>query len=81
MKARLMPIAALALAATVSACASAPSLPRLAAAQSPGAQPLLGLSHAPQACGSDDGGFGAPVRHFGNATPFSENPFDPCWLR
>jgi hypothetical protein len=28
---------------------------------------------------SDDGGFGADVRHFGNTTPWSENPFfHPC---
>lgn len=29
---------------------------------------------------SDNGGFGGNVRHFGNATPWSENPFsNPCW--
>jgi hypothetical protein len=29
---------------------------------------------------SDEGGFGADVRHLGNTTPWSENPFlNPCW--
>jgi len=34
----------------------------------------------PVRCGIDNGGFGAPVRHFGNETPWSEDPFrNPCW--
>ena len=71
---------ALAVVAAVAACADATSLPRIAAAQAPGARPSLGLVHTLD-CGGDDGGFGAPVRHFGNPTPFSENPFNACWPR
>jgi hypothetical protein len=34
----------------------------------------------PENCPSDDSGFGANVRHFGDTTPWSENPYlNPCW--
>jgi hypothetical protein len=73
----LFKITVVALAAALSACAESAS-PRLAAA-TPGPHPHVGAVHTLQDCGNDDGGFGAPVRHFGNPTPFSENPFNWCW--
>ena len=70
--------AAFTLAAAVGACSTANSSPRFGAAQ-PVAPPRFGAVHTLQDCGNDDGGFGAPVRHFGNPTPFSESPFNWCW--
>src|SRR5258708_31800603 len=71
--------AALALAALISACANSTSLPRVAAAQSPGDHSRFGAVHTLQDCGNDDRGFGAPGRHFCNPTPFSHIPFNWCW--
>jgi len=80
MKGRFFSIAAaIALAASISACGTSTPLPRVASAQVPGSQPHLGAVHTSQDCGDDNGGFGAPVRHFGNPTPFSDNPFNVCW--
>jgi hypothetical protein len=40
----------------------------------------VGLVETPEDCPYDDAGFGAAVRHFGETTPGSENPYlNPCW--
>ncbi len=62
----------------LSACAASPPT-RVAAAQQPASLPRAGVVHTGPDCGDDDGGFGAPVRHRGDATPFSENAFSFCW--
>jgi len=82
MKVRRSRVAAtIALAASLSACETSPSLQRVAALQSP-AYPLhSGTVRTARDCGDDNGGFGAPVRHLGDPTPFSENPFSACWPR
>jgi predicted small lipoprotein YifL len=80
MKARVLSVAgAMALAASLSACGTSTPLLRVASAQVPGSQPHLAVVQTSQDCGDDNGGFGAPLRHFGNPTPFSENPFNACW--
>jgi hypothetical protein len=70
-----------ALAASLSGCAVSSSPQRIALNQPAGSQPHVGVVQTVQDCGGDDGGFGARVRHFGNPTPFSENPFNGCWPR
>jgi hypothetical protein len=37
-----------------------------------------GVVHASTACGDDNGGFGAPTRHFGNSTPWAELAYNGC---
>jgi hypothetical protein len=57
------------------ACQTSPSTPPLAASK-PAEAPVETVV----GCGEDNGGFGAPVRHFGEPTPFSDDPFrNPCW--
>jgi hypothetical protein len=57
------------------ACQTSPSTPPLAASK-PAEAPVETVV----GCGDDNGGFGAPVRHFGEPTPFSDDPFrNPCW--
>jgi len=79
MKVRLVEVAlVVALAAGLAGCEAPPA--RLATAQSGNSGAHLGAVTTPEVCPSDDGGFGADVRHFGNTTPWSENPFlNPCW--
>jgi len=81
MNARVKITVTAALAASLAGCAASSSPQRIALNQSTGSEPRLGVVRTVQDCGSDDGGFGAPVRHFGNPTPFSENPFNGCWPR
>lgn len=69
---------ALALIAALSACATSPPSVHVAAVKSADA-PALGVVHTAPQCGDDAGGFGAPTRHFGEPTPFSENPNNGCW--
>lgn len=65
-----------ALAAGLIACQSEPAPTRVVSSQSTS----LGPVESPERCPSDDGGFGADVRHLGQTTPWSENPFlNPCW--
>src|SRR5262249_37411035 len=62
--------------AGLAACQSPPVPSRVVSTQ--GAP--LGTVETPTGCGTDDGGFGADVRHFGDPTPWSDNPFlNPCW--
>jgi hypothetical protein len=68
-----------ALAASLAGCAASSSLQRIASNQPAVPQPRLGVVQTVQDCGRDDGGFGAPVRHFGDPTPFSENLSNGCW--
>ena len=74
-----MPV--LTLAASLIGCATSSPSPRLALTQTTTTTPQLELVHTTENCPvSDDGGFGADVRHFGDTTPSSENPFlNPCW--
>jgi hypothetical protein len=66
----------LALASALAACQSGPAPQRTASTSSVYLAPVV----TPENCPYDDGPFGAPVRHFGNITPGSENPFlNPCW--
>ena len=40
----------------------------------------VGFVETLEDCSYDDGGFGAAVRHFGETTSGSENPYlNPCW--
>jgi hypothetical protein len=73
----LTPVLVLALA--ISAC-QMPSYPRVAAANNPlTASAVKGIVHTSPICGEDGGGFGKSGRHFGDSTPFSDNPFNGCW--
>jgi hypothetical protein len=66
----------LALASALTACQSGPGPQRTASTPNTYVAPV----EAPVNCPWDDGPFGAPVRHFGNVTPGSENPYlNPCW--
>jgi hypothetical protein len=65
-----------AFASALAACQSAAPQQRVASASNS----YVGPVESPENCPWDDGGFGAPVRHFGETTPGSENPFlNPCW--
>jgi hypothetical protein len=67
----------LALAGALAACQSGPAQQRVASASR---SAYLAPVVTPENCPYDDGPFGAPVRHFGNVTPGSDNPFlNPCW--
>jgi hypothetical protein len=67
----------LALAGALAACQSGPAQQRVA---STSRSAYLAPVVTPENCPYDDGPFGAPVRHFGNVTPGSDNPFlNPCW--
>ncbi len=79
MKGKLLAIAASALVAGLSGCKAPTSFQRVAAAPALAAPSPSDAVRAVRDCGSGDGGFGAPVRHLGNTTPFSENPFSGCW--
>jgi hypothetical protein len=61
-----------------SAC-EAPSYLRVASTSD---RPMIsgaeGIVHTSPSCGDDNGGFGALVRHHGEPTPWSENPFNGC---
>jgi len=73
--------AAIALAVSLVACETAPLPQRATLAQNTTPDVRMDVVRTPDNCPlSDDGGFGADVRHFGNTTPWSENPFlNPCW--
>ena len=73
--------AAIALAVSLVACETAPLPQRGTLAQNTTPDVRMDVVRTPDNCPlSDDGGFGADVRHFGNTTPWSENPFlNPCW--
>jgi hypothetical protein len=78
---RLVKLAVVAaLAAGLVGCA-APPAPRVATSQSASSRVHLGAVTTPENCPAfDSGGSGAYVRHFGDTTPWSENPFlNPCW--
>ena len=81
MKHRFLGIALmLSIAVGVDACV-APSPTRVAAASNGPismSSPTEGVVHASPACGDDNGGFGAPTRHFGNPTPWSELALNGC---
>ena len=60
----------------LSACESASTPPTDTSAQNARLSPV----EAPENCPYDGSGFGANVRHFGDTTPWSENPYlNPCW--
>jgi hypothetical protein len=66
----------LAVAGALAACQSGPASQRIASTSNS----YLGPVESSENCPRDDGGFGAPVRHFGETMPGSENPFlNPCW--
>jgi hypothetical protein len=70
----------LSIAAGVAACA-APSPTRVASASNGPismSSPKEVVVHTSPACGDDNGGFGAPTRHFGNPTPWSELASNGC---
>jgi hypothetical protein len=61
-------------AVALSAC-QGPSNPRVASASNlPIARAGGGVVRTSAICSEDEGG-----RHFGDITPFSENPFNGCW--
>jgi hypothetical protein len=67
---------ALTFVSTLGACQSASTPQTGTSAQNERLSPV----ETPENCPSDDGGFGADVRHFGDTTPWSENPYlNPCW--
>jgi len=67
----------IALTAALAACQGASAPQRVVSTQN---SHLLASVQTPENCPSDDGGFGADFRHFGDTTPRSENPFlNPCW--
>ena len=78
MKFRLANLAVVAaLAAGLASCA-APQASRVATAQS--AVHLGAVTSLENCPAFGDGRPGAYVRHFGDTTPWSENPFlNPCW--
>jgi hypothetical protein len=69
-----------AIATALAGCTASPGL-RVATAQSASSQAHLDGVTTPENCPAfDDRGSGAYVRHFGDTTPWSENPFlNPCW--
>lgn len=71
-------VAVVALAAGLAGCEAPPT--RVASAQSTNSGLHFSVVSTPENCPSDDYGFGANVRHNGETTPWSENPFlNPCW--
>jgi hypothetical protein len=72
---------AVACAVSLVACGSASAPSGGTLAQNTTREIRMDVVRTPDNCpASDDGGFGADVRHFGNETPWSENPFlNPCW--
>jgi hypothetical protein len=71
-------VVVVALAAGLAGCEAPPA--RLATAQSANSGVNLGAVTTPDVCPSDNAGFSADVWHFGNTTPWSENPFlNRCW--
>ena len=62
----------IALTAALAACQGASAPQRVVSAQN---THLLASVQTPENCPSDDGGFGADFRHFGDTTPWSANPF------
>ena len=72
---------AVALAVSLAACDTAPARQNVAFVQNTTPRVRSDVVHTPAGCPvSDDGGFGADVRHLGTTTPWSDNPFlNPCW--
>jgi hypothetical protein len=68
----LAPVLLLALA--TSACEMPPDLRMVAANNLSTPSNAPGVVHTSPICGEANGG-----RHFGDPTPWSENPFNACW--